>query len=110
MSDWLLVLLVALATHRATRLVTRDHILGRPRLAVQEWFEDHWEQRTELVSDSDEWQSAGAYFLSCPFCMSVWIGGAIVAATAFTVGLPVPVLVWAAVSTAAGLLARLEGV
>jgi hypothetical protein len=49
-----------------------------------------------------EWLSD---LLSCPWCASGWVSLAVVAAVAYTVGVPAPVLVWPAVWAAGSLLA-----
>lgn len=46
-----------------------------------------------------------AELVSCPWCVSGWIAGILTTAVAFTVGVPVPLLVWPAVWGAGALLA-----
>jgi hypothetical protein len=46
-----------------------------------------------------------AELVSCPWCVSGWIAGALTLAVALTVGVPAPLLVWPAVWGAAALLA-----
>lgn len=46
--------------------------------------------------------------VSCPWCVSGWLAGALTVAVAFTVGVPAPVLVWGAVWGASALLASRE--
>lgn len=89
---WLLILLAILATARLTRLVTEDAVLDVPRA---------WMQRKG---------GALAYFVQCPWCVSIWLGGGVAAATynwpqyAFVqVG-----LLGLAASHVTGLLAQLE--
>ena len=53
---WLLVLLTMLSVARLTRLVTDDAILDTPR----GWL---LERPGKL-----------AYFVSCPWCVSIWVG------------------------------------
>lgn len=101
----LTVILVCLATHRLTRLVVEDEIAKRPREAIQRAFERRAEARTGTVSP-DTWQSKAAYLFGCPWCASIWVGGAVVLATALTVGVSLPVLTWLAASTVAGALAE----
>jgi hypothetical protein len=49
-----------------------------------------------------------AELVSCPWCVSGWLGAALTAAVALTVGVPAPVLVWGAVWGASALLASRE--
>jgi hypothetical protein len=105
--DLLIVAVIALATHRLTLLVIDDRITRRPREWAQGWFEDRYERRTG-VSSSSEWLSAGAYFLSCPWCVGIWVAAAVTAGTSLVVDVPLPVLVWLTASTVTGLLPRAE--
>lgn len=61
---WLLVLLAVLATARLTRLINDDAILDRPRAWVQRGGE-----------------SKLAYFVTCPWCVSIWVGACVAVAT-----------------------------
>lgn len=114
MSDVLLVVLMSLATYRATRLVTTDAIFDQPRDAVRWFFEGRFmrrqtEDKLREVADSDEWHSKLAYFIGCPWCVSLWVGGLLTLATMLIVDVPYPLLVWPATSTVTGLLASWEG-
>jgi hypothetical protein len=104
----LTVALIALATHRLTLLVVEDRVTRRPRDFLQLRFERAYEKRTGTVSDQ-EWLSAGAYLLSCRWCMSIYVGGAVIAATAYFTSVPSPVLVWLAASSVTGLLGGQHG-
>ena len=87
----LTALLLALATHRVTRLVTTDSFppVERARTAiVKRYGAGHWLP----------------YLVTCDWCASVWIGGALTLVTALTVGVPAPLLAWAAASSVTGLL------
>lgn len=63
-SEWLLVLLAVLAVARLTHLVTTDYILDRPRA----WIGAH--APTSI-----------AYLITCPWCLSIWLGGGVAVAT-----------------------------
>ena len=52
----------ALATYRGTRLIVEDQI-------VEPLREKIWENHPP--------QEGIGYLVTCPFCMSVWVGGAI---------------------------------
>jgi hypothetical protein len=92
-----LILLLCFATYRVTRLITRDSmpLVAGPVGRLETWVHKRYGAR---------WAEG----LRCPWCVSVWIGGVLTAATAVTVGLPVPWLVWPVVSAAAGLLDCIE--
>lgn len=49
-----------------------------------------------------------AYLLECPWCMSAWVGGAVVLVASQVVSVPAPFLVWIAASTITGLIGNLE--
>jgi hypothetical protein len=104
----LTVALICLATHRLTILVVEDRITARPRAYLQRRTESTYERRTGTVNDQ-EWQSAVAYLLSCPWCASIWIGAAVTAVTAYFTSVPSPVLVWLAASSVTGLLGGQHG-
>lgn len=61
----LLLLLAVFATARLTRLVTDDAILDRPRDAI-------YRRRNG--------DGPLAYFIGCPWCVSIWIGAGVAAA------------------------------
>jgi hypothetical protein len=51
-----------------------------------------------------------AYLVTCPWCMGVWVGAALVFTTdAWFADVPYPWLTWAAAAAAAGLLTSWEG-
>lgn len=92
---WLLLLLAVLATARLTRLVTDDAILDRPRDAIYRRSPD----------------GALAYFVSCPWCVSMWLGAGVAAAVYWRGDEPwvqVPLIALAA-SHITGLLALKAG-
>lgn len=93
----LVVVLYVLAVYRGTRLVTTDEfpLFARPREAI----------RADLrVPD------ALAYLVTCPWCMSIWIGAALLAgldlATEHVV--PVPLFLLLTASAVTGLIATVE--
>lgn len=87
----MLVLLVCLATYRVTRLITADAF--PPMAAMRDAVADRF--------GGDSWQ---AYLAECPWCVSVYVAGAITLTTALLVDLPYPFLVWPAASAATGLI------
>ena len=135
MSVWLLLLVMALATYRLTRLVVADTF--PPVLWLRDRLVGGWRPLTEPEAEAlDErlrtgapllwdWQEIEgerhrylrrsrrspywlAELLSCPWCASGWVALAVTAGTWAVVGLPVPLLVWPAVWAAGALLAAQE--
>lgn len=62
---------------RATQIVLHDRILRRPREAVLRRVNPHG------YGPGDERLGYIGYLLQCPWCVSVWIGGAIAAGLAW---------------------------
>lgn len=94
MSLTLLLIVLALATFRLTRLVTTDDFPpiywvrtrvqnARPMVAVPETNELRYWWLGELIG--------------CPWCASAYVSGGLVAATWWLHGLPLPVFCWLAV-------------
>lgn len=90
-------LIMALVTYRLTRLVIEDRIFATPVARFQGWAESRWEKRqldharSQLdpddptrdalfiaPSEDDQWRSPLAYLLSCPWCLSFYLGWAVV--------------------------------
>ena len=115
--QWLLVILTCLATFRATRLLTRDHLplIALPRERIILWLDP------PQVVDGVEVDPAPkrplglagwtfAFLLECDWCMSVWVGGGIVALEVylFHLNVPYPLLLIGAASAITGLIAANE--
>lgn len=128
-----LLLMLSLSSYRLTRLIVkdtfppvlwfRDHLAGGWRdLTTEEQRFLSGEKRSELYKlwnvnpkgtqrylyrsrFSRYWL---AELITCPWCASGWISGALTALTDLTVGLPVPWLFGPAVWGAAALLASQE--
>lgn len=130
---WLLLVVMSLATYRGTRLVVedtfppvlwlRDRLVGgwRPLTlreqegAVRQSGGDRPFPLTEVDGVQQRWITRRSWspfwladLLSCPWCASGWVAAGVTAGTWAVVGLPVPLLVWAAVWGAGGLLAARE--
>lgn len=103
MDTFITLALIVLATHRLTVLAAEDEIAAVPREWVQHRFEQRVETRTGTVT-TEVWQSSIAYMLSCIWCMSIWLGGAVTVVTAQITNVPLPVLVWLAASSVTALL------
>jgi hypothetical protein len=84
-------------TYRVTRLIVRDQI---PVIAVpRDWIV----RRLEST-----WAHSLGYLLECEWCMSVWVGAAVVATTTHYTSVRWPWLVWAGASAFTGFLAQRE--
>jgi hypothetical protein len=92
----LVVVLVALASYRITRLLVRDEFppisVRRARIA-ERWGDESWQ----------------AYLSTCSWCAGVYVAGLVTLATWAATGLPVPALVWASAAAVTGFLASKEG-
>lgn len=109
----LLVLLTILAVYRVTRLLTEDKIpiVAQPRDFLVNWLDplpsDIAAGRRQPTSTSAR---AVAYLLTCPWCMSVWVGAALLPVVhTWVAPLPYPWLLWPAASAVTGLIAAGEG-
>lgn len=132
MPVWLLLLVLVLASYRITRLVVRDEF--PPVLAVRDKLAGGWRPLTQQETDqyaasvasghgSLGWDqvtvdgkrtrhlvraSWSPYWLaelvSCGWCASGWVSGALTAATDVAVGVPDPWLAGPAVWAGAALL------
>lgn len=130
-----LVILLVLAVYRLTRLVTRDNL---PLIAMpREAFVLRWGAYTGVARERDEvrrnwivrlwrffwggqWPSIDgahrtnlvmkslAYLWECDWCMSIWVGGAVVWTSTNFVNTPYPWLLWLAASAMTGLLTNIE--
>lgn len=133
--DALLVTLLFLTVYRGTRLIVKDKlpVIDIPREAfVQRWgaYADveripdlkrySWPVRAFRYVFAGQWPAINgldrtnlvmkslAYLWECPWCTSVWVGAAVVYASAYYIDLPYPWLVWGAASAVTGLLVNVE--
>lgn len=106
MEDLLTVTLLCLATFRVTYFLVSDQLIQEPRAKMTNWLETRKENKTGKVTHV-EWQSKLAYLVTCPWCMSVWIGAAFTLVTHVFYDVPVPVLTWLTSSAVTGMLATL---
>lgn len=91
MDRWVTLILVSLATFRATWFVTVDDF--PPMKKFRDAVESRFGERSSLT-----------YLISCLWCVSVWLGAGITALTDLFVSVPLPLLVWATASTVTGIL------
>lgn len=134
MSVFLVPVLMVLASYRLTRFVVKDDfppMLGlRDRLAGgwRPLTEPEWAQlRAQPLGTPKPWPVQDidgtenryvhrwswvpgwlAELISCPWCVSAYVSGAVVTGTWWYAGLPVPVLMWLAVWAGAALLTSRE--
>jgi hypothetical protein len=66
------VALDIVAVYRLTKLVNTDKIAEPLRDKVAEWFPPVRNQKTKLME-----MSLPAYFVNCPWCVSIWAGAVI---------------------------------
>lgn len=124
---WLLVLVLILATHRVTRLITRDAL---PVIAVpREAFAQRWATFSDAKTKEEKRRSVGwdtngnkstnivmssiAYLWECDWCTSIWVAAGLTTGAYFVTPLSdqhwyIAVLVGLAASTGTGLIAQRE--
>ena len=83
-------LLITLAAYRLTRIITVDKVTERPRA----WAEDR----------AADGHPKLAYFVTCPWCVSMYVAAAVVAITDLIASVPLPGLQALAASTVCGLI------
>lgn len=113
----LLVIFTCLATHRITRLLTRDHLplIALPREKIINYLDPPVMIDGILVEPTPRrpWGIFGwslAFLLECDWCMSVWVAAGIVCSELylFHYDVPYPILLAATASTITGLIATIE--
>ena len=124
---WLIALLLILATHRVTRIITRDAlpIIAIPREAFAQRWASFADARTkEEKSRSVGWDTNGnkktnifmssvAYLWECDWCTSIWVATALTTTTYVLTPLGdqpwwIAVLLGLAASSGTGLIAQHE--
>ena len=75
------VVFLGLATHRLSRLLTRDRITTPLRMAFTRYERSDGGGEVREHSRGRGWRKALGSLLTCPFCVGPWIAGAL--ATAF---------------------------
>ena len=90
MSYIILLLVMSAVTYRVSRFIVLDTLIDEARNWVLSWLEMRPNPLTVKLID----------LLGCPYCITIWVSAATVAATA-AVGydLPVPIWTWLAVAT-----------
>jgi hypothetical protein len=107
MSPTLLLVCMSLASYRLARLLTIDTF---PPI---QWVRDRLTYPYTQPQDSEARRITRvpywlAYLVMCMWCMPVWTAGAVTIATALTIGVDAPLLVWLAVAAIASLISHVE--
>ncbi len=114
---WFTLIMIFLATHRFTRLMTRDEIplIKEPREKLLDWLDPRDDQNVPVDKPVGGFARfvaylgrAIAYLLECDWCTSAYTGGLVVFVTCQFTSVPLPWLVWAAASSVTGLIAGAE--
>jgi hypothetical protein len=115
-----MLILMCLTTWTLTRLIVTDTLpfVRVPRDAITAWLDprDETNRPIQRVGKDGKPQEPAlgvvgrwlAYLLTCPRCMSAWVGGAVVIATDHWYSVPAPWLVWGGAWAVASWLANLE--
>ncbi len=116
--------LLVLTVSRLLRLVQVDHITERFRETalynrwpydaprgglIAEWLPERREVQFTVrrtLGRPDVPPKGLSFGLHCPWCLGIWLAGALVAGVAQLVSLPLPLLWWAGVAEGAGWLAK----
>jgi hypothetical protein len=106
--SWLLITLMALATFRLTRLVTRDDFppAYKFRTKLQSMRPVVWTKPPNATTNyPGEWRYWWlGELVTCHWCVSAYLSAGVVGLTNVVVDFPVPVLVWFAVWGAGAVL------
>lgn len=108
----LFAVLFCLTVYRVTRLLTEDKIpiIATPRAVLYNWLDpDPSEVLAGRRKPTGGTARAAAYLLTCPWCMSVWVGGIAALAVDHWLHIPYVWWMWPASSAVTGLLAAAEG-
>lgn len=109
----LFAVLFCLAVYRLSRLLTEDKIpiIAVPRTALYDWLDPHPADLAQgRRKPTGGFAKGVAYLLTCPWCMSVWVGGGLALVAAQWWPDPWLWLLWPASSAVTGLLATFEGI
>ena len=103
-------LLICLTTFSLTRLVIKDTWppIAWPRERILNWLEPDLDWIAEHPRARPHLGALGhtiAYLITCPWCMSVWIGAGVVYAFTWFVSVPLPVVAVIVARAVTGLIA-----
>ena len=108
MNDVWLVVLLALACYRVTRLVTTDKITEPIFDRLRFGLERRWYAKHGPVGSDTHFNSKLAFMLSCPWCLGFWVSGAGTLLVSLAYGLDYPIITSFAMSTVIGFLGRFD--
>lgn len=108
MHDAGLIILLALACYRVTRLVTTDKITEPLFDWLRFGLERRWYAKHGPVGSDTHFNSKLAFLLSCPWCLGFWVSGVGTLLVSLAYGLDYSILTWLAVSTVVGFLGRFD--
>lgn len=102
--------LICLTTFSLTRLVVKDTFppIAWPRERILNWLEPDDDWRNSHPYSRPHLGALGrttAYLLTCPWCMSVWIGALVVYGFTWFVSVPLPVVAVIVARAVTGLIA-----
>lgn len=108
MNPWLVVALIVLTTYRITRFLIDDRLAQPVVSRVQEWAEGRYLTKHD-ANATPEYQSQIGYLFSCPWCVSIYVAGAVTCVVdVWFEPVALPVLVALVASGVTGLLATAE--
>lgn len=108
MHDFMLFILLALASYRVTHLVTTDKITEPIFDRIRFGLERRWYEKHGPVGSDTHFNSKLAFMLACPWCLGFWVSGAGTLLVSLAYGLDYPIITWFAMSTIVGFLGRFD--
>lgn len=114
-----IITLTCLAVYRVTRLLVVDRVTESVRVKVYRRavlranpeFKTPEDRRLLFsnIANNLKREPLLAYYVTCPWCVSVWIGGLVVLAEVICMSdVPYPLLLWGASSAVTGFLSGKE--
>lgn len=108
MDDAVLIILLALACYRVTRLVTTDKITEALFDRLRFGLERRWHEKHDEPGSATHFNSKIAFMLACPWCLGFWVSGVGTLLVSLAYGLDYSILTWLAVSTVVGFFGRFD--
>lgn len=89
-----LLILTGLVTYRVTRFLIDDTLIDSPRA----WVHHRLLARSHRLFPTPA--RVKVYeLLTCPFCLSIWVSAAVIAATTIVTSVPLPLWMWLGAAT-----------
>ena len=111
MNDFLLLILCSAVVYRVSRFIVLDTMIEGTRDRFTAWLQtwpDNEGRRRVINKDETPWLLIPLWrrkiveLVSCPWCVTVWVGGIVTLLTHFIVEpVPAPVWWWLAISSLA---------